>query len=118
MRRADRVGGSVTGWAVSSVRAWMIFEDATGHRQGFEIPMAEVEYRFDCDLAEVDYMAPGGFVTMAPINKRWQWHITTHHGFTVYEPAPADTSDRQQRTITTPRKMIAQRGNDPIDGTP
>ncbi len=91
-------------WGSLAVRAWMIFEDATGHRQGFEIPVAEVEYRYDCDLADSDL--GNGMITTVPVNRKWQWHITTYHGFTMYQPAPADPDDRSQQTITAPRKEI------------
>jgi hypothetical protein len=72
-----------TSWGVVA-RAWLVFEDATGHRQGFEIPRAEVEFQYDCDVARTM------FGDGVPVNRRWQWKITTHHEFTVYEPAPTD----------------------------
>lgn len=92
----------------SSVRAWMIFEDSDGHRQGFEIPQAEVEFQYDCDLVDDFPEALGGFVTMRPVNRRWQWHITTFHGFTFYEPQPAEKEDHPQRRIGPATPMIGK----------
>lgn len=90
----------------SAVRAWMIFEDSTGHRQGFEIPTAEVTFQYDCDLVDDYPEGLGGYITMRPVNRKWQWHITTYQGFTFYEPAPATPDDRPQQAITTPQKAI------------